>query len=223
MGRIQVLTCTARFSGAFEPCVLVGFIAGAQVILVTAFGIYFDMPGAAVHSVHIYDESSELIKRLCGIVTSGLHVGNSVLIVATSAHRDRLVRELRDTGINIRAYARDGRFAMYDAEETLAAFMVNDRPDRDLFMRSVGALLSDARKSSLSRDAGLTVFGEMVAVLWKQGRKQAAIELEALWNESLNEEAFHLHCAYPRLLFISGQDEHGFSAVCNAHSHVLVA
>jgi len=111
---------------------------------------------------------------------------------------------------------------MYDAEETLATFMVNDSPDRNLFMRSVGALLSDARNSSLSHNVGLTVFGEMVAVLWQQGRKQAAIELEALWNESLKHEAFHLHCAYPRVLF-SGRDEQGFSAVCNAHSHVLVA
>jgi len=181
------------------------------------------MSEAAVHSVHIYHDDSALIKRLCGIVISGLHVGNSVVIVATAAHRDMLVKELRDSGIHIRGYARDGRFAMYDAENTLATFMVRNRPDRALFKQSVGALLADARKHALSKDRGLTVFGEMVAVLWEQDKKQAALELEALWNESLNHSAFHLHCAYPRLPFISGKDAKGYAAVCEAHSHVLAA
>jgi hypothetical protein len=181
------------------------------------------MSGAAVHSVHIYDDDSALIKRLCGIVTSGLHVGNSVVIVATSAHRELLVKELREFGINIRSYARDGRFAMYDAEDTLATFMVNDKPHRDLFKKGVGGLLADARKHALSEGLGLTVFGEMVAVLWEQRKKEAALELEALWNDALNRRAFHLHCAYPRLPFASAQDEQGYAAVCQAHSHVLVA
>jgi KaiC/GvpD/RAD55 family RecA-like ATPase len=181
------------------------------------------MSGAAVHSVHIYDDDSALIKRLSGIVTSGLHVGNSVVIVATAAHRDLLIKDLREFGINIRSYARAGRYVMYDAEETLATFMVQGKPDRELFMRSVGGILSDARKRALSDGFGLTVFGEMVAVLWEQGKKEAALELEALWNEALNHNAFHLHCAYPRVQFAGAQDEQGYAAVCQAHSHVMAA
>jgi len=181
------------------------------------------MSGAAVHSVHIYDDDSALIKRLCGIVTSGLHLGNAVVIVAAAAHRDLLTKELREFGINIRSYARDGRFVMYDAADTLATFMVNDRPDRDLFQQSVGGFLADARKHALSNGSGLTVFGEMVSVLWEQGKKEAALELETLWNESLNLSAFHLHCAYPRSPFTAANDEQGYAAVCQAHSHVLVA
>jgi KaiC/GvpD/RAD55 family RecA-like ATPase len=181
------------------------------------------MSGAAVHSLHIYDDHSALVKRLCGIVSSGLHVGNSVVIVATAAHRDLLVKELREFGINIRSYARDGRFAMYDAGDTLATFMVNAKPHRDFFKKSVGKLLSEARKHAISQGLGLTVFGEMVAVLWEQGKKEAALELEELWNEALNQSAFHLHCAYPRSPFASAQDEQGYAAVCQAHSHVLVA
>jgi len=181
------------------------------------------MSGAVVHSVHIYDDDSALIKRLSGIVASGLHVGNSVVIIATASHRELLIKDLRDFGLNIRSYARDGRYAMYDAEDTLATFMVQDRPDRNLFLRSVGGLLADARKHAISQGLGLTVFGEMVAVLWEQDKKEAALELEALWNETLNQSAFHLHCAYPRLPFTSAQDDQGYAAVCQAHSHVIAA
>jgi hypothetical protein len=62
----------------------------------------------------------------------------------------------------------------------------------------------------------------MVAVLWEQGNKQGALELEALWNEALNSSAFHLHCAYPSWNFRDIADEAAIAEVCNIHSHVLV-
>jgi KaiC/GvpD/RAD55 family RecA-like ATPase len=156
------------------------------------------------------------------VVSSGLKIGNSVLIVATAQHRDQLVKELLDAGVDVPQHARDGRFCMYDAEETLATFMLNGRPDRSLFMQSVGNLLNQARQKARSKDRGLTVFGEMVALLWEHGNKQAALELEALWNEVLSSSAFHLHCAYPRWNFRDTADEAAIAEVCNVHSHVLV-
>jgi hypothetical protein len=180
------------------------------------------MSSPAVHSVHIYDEHSSLIKRLCGIVSSGLQIGNSVLVVATASHRDQLVEELNESNVDVRSLAREGRFTMYDAKEMLATFMVDGRPDRELFSQSLGKLLSNSRKKAHSDDAGLTVFGEMVAVLWEEGKKEAALEIEGLWNDALNDRAFHLHCAYPRWNFLKDGDESGLAAVCHAHSYVLV-
>ncbi len=180
------------------------------------------MSSASVHSVHLYDEHSSLITRLCGVVSSGLKVGNSVLIVATAFHRDQLIRELAEAGVDVPQHAREGRFTMYDAEDTLATFMLNGRPDPTLFKHSVGNLLNRARQNARSKDRGLTVFGEMVAVLWEQGNKQAAHELEALWNEALNDSAFHLHCAYPRWSFVSSVDDAALEEICHVHSHVLV-
>ena len=172
----------------------------------------------AVHSVHVYNESASLISRLCGIVSSSLQVGDAVLIVATTEHRDQLVKELVSRGVDIRTHARDGRYTMVDATEMLSTFMVNGMPDRDLFMDSVGGMLMKARKAACSEAHGLTVFGEMVTVLWEQGKKQAALQLEALWNDALNDRAFHLHCAYPRSGFVNDGDE---LAVCRTHSHVV--
>jgi KaiC/GvpD/RAD55 family RecA-like ATPase len=69
----------------------------------------------SVHSVHIYAESSALIERLCGIVSSSLQIGDAVLIVATAEHRDQLVKELQIRGVDVRTQAREGRFTMMDA------------------------------------------------------------------------------------------------------------
>jgi DcmR-like sensory protein len=172
-----------------------------------------------VHAVQFYDTQEALIDRLCGIVCSGLLIGNSVLIIATEDHRNHLTTALQRLEVNLRTYAREKRFAMYDADGFLATFMVNDLPDLKRFLSSFGDLLTTSKKAR-STDQGFTVFSEMVSVLWKQGNKAGALALERLWNELLNERAIHLHCAYPRAIF--SQHDADFSKICDAHSHVLM-
>lgn len=176
-----------------------------------------------VHSVHFYQEDASLIERLCGVVTSGLLVGDSILIVATESHRQQLVSELNKLEVDIRGAAREERFTMTDAQQTLDAFMVEGMPHREKFTESVGALLHGAKNASRSHCRGLTVFGEMVSVLWQAGNRRAARELEELWNELMTERAFHLHCAYQKHLFSQqDMDQLGLAAICQQHTHVVV-
>jgi hypothetical protein len=176
---------------------------------------------AAVHSVHFYDEPAALINRLCGIISSGLKIGSSVLMVVTPEHRTELVKAVDDAGIEIREAARDGRFIMCDAQETLNSFMVGGKPDANMFSASVGRIIFEAKRAARSKGQGLTVFGEMVALLWDEGNRNGALELEGLWNELINQRAFHLHCAYPRWSMLRDDDHDGFAAICGKHSHVL--
>ncbi len=172
-----------------------------------------------VHSVHFYTSHGALIDRLCGVVCSGLQVGHSVLLVMTPDHRKELLNCLERLGVGVRKAAREGRFSIFDAEELLSTFMVADIPHPELFVRSVGVLLSDAKKVARSQDQGLTVFEEMVAVLWEQGNKSGALTLENLWNDLFNDRAFHLHCAYPQWLFENDGD--GVRCITEAHSQVV--
>ena len=171
-----------------------------------------------IHSVHVYDHDLDLITRLSAIVSTGLRVGDSVLIVATEGHRNQLVNELDKNGIDVRVAVREGRYVMLDAGETLARFMRHGSPDADMFAASLGTALTEARARATSMHQGLTVFGEMVAVLWDKGQKDAALALESIWNNALADNTFHLHCAYPRSLF-SGEAD--LRSVCDVHSHVL--
>jgi hypothetical protein len=171
-----------------------------------------------VHSVHVYEQEVDLITRLCAIVSTSLRLGDAVLIVATQAHREQLIGELEKAGIDVQASARDGRYIMLDAAETLSTFMLNRSPDATRFSASVGRVLEDARTRAKSKNQGLTVFGEMVAVLWDGGQKDAALALEGIWNSALSTSTFHLHCAYPRTLF---SDVTELRSVCEVHSHVL--
>ena len=172
----------------------------------------------SVHSVHIYHSDSELIQRLCAVVSSSLRLGDAVLIVGTSEHRNGLVRNLADTGINIRDCVREGRYTMLDAHEALSTFMHKGMPDRQRFMSAMGSTVAAVRRRAVNNSRNITVFGEMVALLWNAGKKNAALHLEKLWNEAISDRGFHLHCAYPRNLF---QNEEEVYAVHAAHTHVV--
>jgi hypothetical protein len=65
------------------------------------------------------------------------------------------------------------------------------------------------------------IFGEMAATLWTQGHPQAAIRLEALWNELATQENFSLLCAYLLSAF-QDQQSKDFRQVCQLHTDVHV-
>ena len=178
------------------------------------------MPSPLVHSVHFYDHDEALIARLQNIIVSSLEGGSSVLIVATKEHRGQLAAAIDESGTAIKRLAK-AHLQMLDAKEMLAKFMVNGQPRDRRFRDSVGKLIMEARATAKNEQRGLTVFGEMVAILWSDGNKVGALELERLWNELLHERSFHLHCAYPRWILQEGSDNLMLKSICDEHSSVF--
>jgi MEDS: MEthanogen/methylotroph, DcmR Sensory domain len=171
-----------------------------------------------VHSVEIYEEDGELIKSVGAIVATSLSLGDSALIVATPEHRAELARELTASGIPVDYCAQEGRYIALDAEEVMNSIMLDGYPDRNLFEKNFFSVLSSARERARNRNRGLTIYGECVALLWKEGRKEAALELERFWQDVFRDEPpFHLHCAYPRAVFADALE---IQSVCDTHSHV---
>jgi hypothetical protein len=66
---------------------------------------------------------------------------------------------------------------LLDAEQALSEFMIDGTPDRERFFTSVGAIIAQAAR----RHGRVIAFGEMVALLWKADRTDAAVHLEHLW------------------------------------------
>jgi hypothetical protein len=58
--------------------------------------------------------------------------------------------------------------------------MVDGWPDEQRFAEVVGTVVQRMAQNGSRR---VCAFGEMVALLWAEGRHDAAIRLEELWND----------------------------------------
>jgi C4-dicarboxylate-specific signal transduction histidine kinase len=74
---------------------------------------------------------------------------------------------------------------------------------------------------SKAATGAVAVFGEMVALLWHEGKHQAAIRLEQLWNEFCEAQPLRLRCAYPLGEFSRNDPEQQLQQVCGEHSHIV--
>jgi len=89
-------------------------------------------------------------------------------------------------------------------------------PDDVLFEQVVTDLLQRAGKDGRR----VRAFGEMVALLWKDGHTGATVRLEHLWHRMCHERGFSLFCAYPRIGFTQDADL-SIKEICAAHSKVV--
>jgi len=178
------------------------------------------MPGtpARAHIVRYYERDEPLVSEIAHFVGAGLAAGQPAIVIATPTHRDALERRLNAQGIEISDARRSGRYVPLDAAETLARITSDGWPDPVKFGEIVGGLVGQA--AALSRWDHVVAFGEMVALLWADGRKDAALRLEELWNDLAKSHSFALLCAYPIAAFGAHADEPLFDSVSELHSEV---
>jgi hypothetical protein len=123
-------------------------------------------------------------------------------------------------GVDVATAIERGRYIPLDATETLATFMEKAGPNRKRFLSTVEPLMRRAETAAEGTGTRLVMFGEMVALLCAEGRTQAAIELERLWNELAETHSFYMRCAY---LITDALQGEAYATICAEHSAVLPA
>jgi PAS domain S-box-containing protein len=184
---------------------------------------WVDIVEPHAHSVQFYGDDAFLLDELSGFVGSALGAGDAAVVIATRTHRDGLARRLEERGLNISLAVAQGRYVALDAAETLSKFMHTGQPDPALFTGLVGGIVARAAGAAMSERPRVAAFGEMVSLLWAEGKPEAAIRLEQLWNDLARTHAFDLRCAYPMSLFDHSSDGEPLATICSAHSSVIPA
>jgi hypothetical protein len=170
------------------------------------------MPG---HAVYFYEDDAFLIENVAHFVKSGLDRQETVIVVATEAHRlDLKSRLIADNIIGLSSPA-DARYFTLDAASTLSLFMLDEWPDERLFLKVMAQIIS-----STAQQTPVRIYGEMVAVLWAQGKHRAAIRLEELWNALARLQDFSLLCGYPASAVEQPALASALQEVCACHSQV---
>jgi PAS domain-containing protein len=174
---------------------------------------------ACRHAVQFYEQDSALIEALGKHIGTALESGDTAIVIATEAHRQGLAEELRLRKINTSAAVKAGRFIELDAAETLASFMIGGGPDKQKFQETIGALVSQAAART-KPGCRLAAFGEMVALLWAEGKRDATLRLEEFWNELSEQYTFDLLCGYPIGVFDRMEHRQLFFSICGEHTEV---
>jgi hypothetical protein len=171
------------------------------------------------HDVQFYDTEAFLHGSVAGFLIEGVKLGQPFVVIATPAHREAYQAAMRARGVNP-DHLRDGRDAVWlDARDTLASFMEGGKPSAELFDATVGNVFEKLRTDR--RYVMTRAHGEMVDLLWREGRADAALRLEDLWNALAERYSFSLLCTYSRATLVSALYADGFERICGCHSRVL--
>jgi PAS domain S-box-containing protein len=170
------------------------------------------------HFVQFYERDTALLAAVDGYVRNGLSDGATAIVIATREHLEELEGLWAQT-LDLAAARDRGQYISFDAEETLSRLLLDDWPQAKRFSDVIGSVIARA----CAHSSRVIAFGEMVALLWKENKQSAAIQLETLWNDLQKKHAFSLFCAYP--MSECAEETHAvpFAGVCCAHTRVIPA
>lgn len=172
----------------------------------------------AGHDVQFYDDDAFLCAGVARYLIEGARAGQPLIVIATPAHRREFQALMHSRGIDPDELHPNDAIWL-DARETLSAFMEGGRPNAELFDATVGNVFEKALTNR--RYAVVRAYGEMVDLLWREGKSDAALEVETLWNKLASKYAFSLLCAYAKESFVAHSRPDGIERICGHHSRVL--
>src|SRR5438552_7636492 len=144
--------------------------------------------GASDHCILVYEDDAHLLDAVSRFTGSGLAAGEAVVVIATQPHRDYLEARLGAHGVDLASVCAEGQYVPLDAVETLSQIMIGGWPDQERFVNVVGGVIARAG----SRYPRVRAFGEMVALLYAEGKEDATLQIEELWNDLATLHAFQL-------------------------------
>jgi DNA-binding NarL/FixJ family response regulator len=175
------------------------------------------------HEAQFYSGDACFLDSFTHFIGAALKAGNAAIVVATESHRDSLLPRLQAHGLDVAALIGQGRYISLNAADTLSTFVVNDLPDPGRFFKFVGALILAAANAAKGEHPRVAACGECAPLLWAQGKAEAAIRVEQLWNEIAKTYDIDILCGYPSRGFHRDEDNHIFRRICAEHSAIYSA
>jgi hypothetical protein len=169
------------------------------------------------HACHFYVEENELATTVATFLSPAFGDGRAIVAIGTPGHLAAIESRLRAVGNDVEAARTAGRYVPLDAAWALRQLMVNGMPTSERFEIVIGPHLERLTRAH----GGVRAFGEIVNLLWRDGKHQAALKLEDIWNDALGYHPLALVCGYSMRAF---GDAHrpGLSRILTTHTKVTV-
>jgi DNA-binding NarL/FixJ family response regulator len=173
------------------------------------------------HQVGFYPDDDSLLAALTRFVEAALKLRNPIIVVATDPHRMKLFDGLQSRGWDVAGAIRDGGFISLDSYQILSTFMVNDWPDSARLLKTAGDLIRQAAKAAQGENGRVAACGAIAPVLLAQGKVEAAIQVEHLWDTIARSYDIDVLCAYSSRGFQCVEDSRIYERICREHSAVV--
>ncbi|HYG71052.1 MAG TPA: MEDS domain-containing protein, partial [Actinomycetota bacterium] len=168
------------------------------------------------HAVHLSDDPSDLTVRVGEYLATALANDGVAVAAAAPAHLRALEVALPTHGVEVAGALREGTLVLIDAEDARDR-LVGSGP---LDPRAFQAIVGDVVRRHARPGRPTHVYGEIVALLWRDGLVAEALELETLWNALAEDVSFSLLCAYPAHLVAADGWREALDRVCSLHTSV---
>ena len=185
-----------------------------------------ETPAAPVHQheMVICGSGPALVESFQDFIAAALVAEKPTILIATRPRLDDVLQRLSASGIDVAAATESGSLILSDVAEVLSAVMVNGLPDRLRFAEAANDILQKAARAAKGDPVRVAACGEISPTLWAEGKTDAALLCERLWDAVGKEYELDTLCAYPASdLGDRGKDREKDRAVkilCGIHSVV---
>lgn len=138
------------------------------------------------------------------------HESGAVYMLIASEGRRKALAEATDVP--------DDVLVWLDAESLIEEIVVGERVDPAAFARLV-----ERELASHDETQSIWVFDETVDLLWGDGKLEAALHLESMWDQLLARRAATRTCGLSLHSFDDVSHSHAFEQLCDAHTSVMPA
>jgi CheY-like chemotaxis protein len=171
------------------------------------------------HQVVFYPNDESFMDSFARFAKSALNAGSPVVVVAAKSHRSGILERLSQM-LDVDSAIERGSFIMADADEVLSTFMENDVPLAARVTAAADRLIKQADKASTREHSRIAMCGELAPTLLAQGKTEAAILVERLFDDVSRTHNLDVLCGYVLSTYPSGQDTRILERICAEHSAV---
>jgi len=173
------------------------------------------------HAVQFHMNDDNFVDEAARFAGGILRSGEPIVIIGSPETRNGIAQRLSDDGTDVRSMVDDGRYVEFDVRESLLQFMRGGRPDDTCIDNMVADLERD--RATRWPQSRLTLFGELVSTLYREGNFEAALELEQIWENRTRNLPFFTVCHYSADCFHDPKGREFFPKVCAEHGAVTHA
>ncbi|MFZ0886445.1 MAG: response regulator [Candidatus Acidiferrales bacterium] len=172
------------------------------------------------HEVEFYRSDASFLDRCTRFMGTALANGDSVILATTLSHADTLRQRLESEGCDVAEAVVRGRYLVLEPACVVSEFLVNGQPDSARLTEFAGNLIATALKAATGKHPRVAACGECSVLLYAQGRAEAAVEMERVWDEIARTQGVDILCGYPMEGFRSDEERSIFRRICAEHSAV---